>query len=284
MEMTAKFGAGKTVAELIEETQARIRKEPAKAQHRISLFQIMCVQGNWERALTQLNVLKDADEASSSMVKTYTEVIRCENFRAQVFAGTKTPLFVGEPADWIGKAMQALRLNASGDAAQAAAMRAEAFEAAPATEGTLNDVPFDWIADADVRLGPILEAIINGKYYWVPFDRISAIELEAPSDLRDLVWCPANITFATGGEQVAFIPSRYPGSEVVTDDAVRLSRRTDWKDVGSDTFVGIGQRMFTTNVDDYAMLESRKITFIQPEPAADVSDANDAMPEEPPAA
>ena len=27
---------------------------------------------------------------------------------------------------------------------------------------------FAWMADADMRLGPVLEAVINGRYYWVP--------------------------------------------------------------------------------------------------------------------
>ena len=267
MEVSAKFGSGNnnlTLRELIDQTQQGIRKEPARMRHRISLFQLMCVTGNWERALTQLNVLKDADEESSSMVKTYTEVIRCENFRAQVFAGTKTPLFIGEPADWIGKVIEAVRLNAQGHAQHAADLRAAAFDLAPAVAGTLNDTPFDWIADADPRLGPVLEAIINGKYCWIPFDRLSAVEVEAPVDLRDLVWAAAKITFASGGEQVAFIPSRYPGSEASEEDAIRLSRRTEWRDVGAETFLGLGQRIFATSADETPLLDARLIKLQTP--------------------
>ena len=51
-----------------------------------------------------------------------------------------------------------------------------------------------------MRLGPVCEAIINGRYYWVPFDRLSRIDLEAPVDLRDVVWMPAHFQFANGGE------------------------------------------------------------------------------------
>jgi type VI secretion system protein ImpE len=108
----------------------------------------------------------------------------------------------------------------------------------------------------------------------VPFDRISAVEFEAPADLRDLVWCPAKITFATGGEQVAFVPSRYPGSHEGSDDALRLSRRTEWRDLGNETFTGLGQRMLTTDVDDYPLLETRTLRFTLLEPAADVTAAS----------
>ncbi len=38
---------------------------------------------------------------------------------------------------------------------------------------------------------PVLEAMVNGKYYWIPFSRLASIVIEAPADLRDRVWLPA---------------------------------------------------------------------------------------------
>jgi type VI secretion system protein ImpE len=81
-------------------------------------------------------------------------------------------------------------------------------------------------------MGPVCEAMLNGKYYWIPFERLARIEIEAPTDLRDLIWAPARLTFANGGEQVAFLPARYPGSEAAQDDDIRLSRKTEFA-VGS---------------------------------------------------
>src|SRR5262249_43492877 len=107
--------------------------------------------------------------------------------------------------------------------------------------------------------GPVCEAMLNGKYYWIPFERLSRIDVEAPSDLRDLIWAPAKLTFQNGGEQVAFLPARYPGSEAVEDDEIRLSRKTEWRDLGADTHVGLGQRMFATDVGETALLEARVI-------------------------
>ena len=83
--------------------------------------------------------------------------------------------------------------------------------------GDINGQPFEWIADADSRLGPVLEAVINGRYYWVPFARLAAVDVEAPEDLRDMVWMPAQLQFENGGESVALIPTRYPGSETSDD-------------------------------------------------------------------
>ena len=55
------------------------------------------------------------------------------------------------------------------------------------------------MTDADQRLGPVLEAVINGRYFWIPFQRISRIELDAPADLRDAVWTPASFTWICAG-------------------------------------------------------------------------------------
>jgi type VI secretion system protein ImpE len=140
-------------------------------------------------------------------------------------------------------------------------LRAQAFEEAPASSGTLNGAPFDWIADADSRLGPMLEAVVNARYYWIPLNHIANLTVEKPEDLRDLVWMPAQFTWINGGQAVGLIPTRYPGSETHADSNVRLARRTEWQDLGHDTYIGFGQRMFTTNVDDFPLMEVRDLSL-----------------------
>jgi type VI secretion system protein ImpE len=247
------------LADLLAEGQSSVRSDPANAKRRVMLFQLMVLSGQWDRALTQLYVIKEMDRETEDFVRTYREVVRCELFRKEVFGGGKTPLVLGEPQEWMAKLSEAARLLGQGKIQEAAELRGAAFEAAPAVSGSLNGQPFEWIADADVRLGPVCEAILNGKYYWIPFERLARVEIEAPSDLRDLIWAPARLTFANGGEQVAFLPARYPGSEGAEDDEIRLCRKTEWRDLGADTHVGMGQRMFATDVGETALLEARTI-------------------------
>ena len=136
--------------------------------------------------------------------------------------------------------IEALRLAAQGRAQESQTLREQAFAQAPATAGTINGESFTWIADADQRLGPVLEAIINRRYYLVPFHTIRALVLEAPTDLRDLVWTPAHITWINAGETVALIPARYPGSESSADDRLKLAWRTERTACGADLFLGYG--------------------------------------------
>ncbi|MBL8250635.1 MAG: virulence protein SciE type [Candidatus Competibacter sp.] len=243
----------------LTELQAQVRKEPANPKYRTFLFQLLAVLGQWERALNQLSVVGEMDAASLPMVQTYREAIRCEFFRAEVFAGRRSPLVFGDPEPWVASLLDALRLTAAGQVGPARAARERAFEAASAVSGTVDEQGFEWLADADPRLGPTLEVIVNGRYYWVPFPRIRAIQLEQPADLRDYVWMPAHFIWANGGETVGLIPARYPDSHAAADPLVQLGRKTEWRDFGEDTWLGLGQRMLATDQGEFSLLDVRRI-------------------------
>jgi len=245
----------------LAELQERIRKNPADAKLRVFLFQLLCLLGQWERALTQLKVVGDLDAATLPMVQTYREAIGCEVLRQDVFAGRRAPLVMGEPQRWIALTLEALRASAQGHHAQAAELRAEAFDAAPDVTGSLDGAAFEWIADADSRIGPFLEVIVNGKYYWVPFHRIGRIVMEPPVDLRDLAWTAAQLTWSNGGQSVGLIPTRYAATVDQADGRLRLARMTQWREVADGVFEGLGQRVLATDVDEYSLLEVREIVL-----------------------
>jgi type VI secretion system protein ImpE len=177
--------------EALAALQAVIRKAPAEAKHRVLLFQLLSLMGDWERAMTQLNVVGDLDSKALPMVQTYRAALLCEQLRAEVFAGKRTPLLFGEPARWAALLVQSLMVAAQGQSAEADKLHSEAFDLAPTSAGKIDNQPFAWLADADTRLGPILEAIVDGKYYWIPLTNLSAVKIEKPADLRDLAWIPA---------------------------------------------------------------------------------------------
>jgi type VI secretion system protein ImpE len=261
--------------EALSALQAAIRKAPADSKYRTLLFQLLSIMGDWERAMTQLNVVGDLDSKTLPMVQTYRTAIKCEELRAEVFAGKRTPLLFGEPTQWAALLVESLILVAQGHPEESDKLHAQAFEQAPASTGKIDGQPFTWLADADVRIGPVLEAIVDGKYYWIPFSNLSAIRIEKPADLRDLAWIPAYLTLANGGEVVSLIPTRYPGSESSSDPAIRMARKTDWKECKDGASMGIGQRMFATDQGDYPLLEVRSIEFdAPPEPVTQTASDN----------
>lgn len=240
--------------------QDQVRAKPGDAKLRVFLFQLLCVLGRWDRALNQLNVAGELDASTLAMVQTYREALHCEQLRAQVFAGQKLPMLFGEPEPWTALLLEALLRDGRGEADAAQALRAQAFEQAPACAGTADGQAFEWLADADMRLGPVLEAVINGRYYWVPFVHLSALKLEAPTDLRDKVWLPAQLLFSNGGETVALVPTRYADTDL-SEPQLALARRTEWREPLPGFYTGQGQRLFTTESGDLALLDVRELSF-----------------------
>lgn len=241
--------------------QDKVRADPADAKLRIFLFQLLCVLGDWKRAVTQLKLSAEMQPSALMMAQTYREGIICEVYREKVFAGDKVPMIFGEPEPWLALLIEAQKLLAQGNPGEAAMLRAQAFEEAPTTSGTVNGTAFEWIADADMRMGPVLEVIVNGRYFWLPFSQINKVVIEPPADLRDAVWTAATLTLRNEGEVVALIPTRYADTPAKGDDAAKLARATDWQDAGGETFVGIGQRLFATDVDDVALLDVRELVL-----------------------
>jgi len=47
--------------------------------------------------------------------------------------------------------------------------------------------------------------MIEGRYFWVPMQRIRSVSIEKPVDLRDVVWLPAHFTWTNGGESYGVI-------------------------------------------------------------------------------
>lgn len=245
----------------LKELTEAVKSNPADARLRVFLFQLLCVLGRWDRALTQLELCAEMDASALAMREMYREAIRCERLREEVFAGRKSPMLFGEPEGWIALLIESLLRTGCGDADEAARFREQAFAEAPATSGRVDDQAFEWIADADMRLGPVLEAIINGRYYWVPFSRLLQVNIDAPTDLRDFVWAPAQLQFANGGETIALIPSRYPGSATSADGLIALARKTVWNEPQAGVYFGEGQRVLATNVADFDMLSLRTIAL-----------------------
>ena len=247
--------------EALQALTAQVRANPADAKRRVFLFQLLSLLGQWERAQNQLKVAGELDPLNALMVGAYTVALGGERERVEVLDGRRSPSVIGEPAEWLALLLQALKLNGEGRHDAATTLREQAFEQAEAIGGTIDGAPFEWIADADPRFGPCLEIMTKGGYAWVPFSRIRELTFEEPSDLRDKVWAPVQVTWSNGGQAVGFVPCRYPGADRSSDSDIVLARKTDWADLGDDLYVGAGQRMFATDAGEYPLLDVRTITF-----------------------
>ena len=260
MDAEAALRAG-DLASCREDLTQRVRAAPADAKLRIFLFQLLCVEGEWARAANQLQVIRDLDASALAMVHTYAGALECEALRTTIFEGKTTPLVFGEPQRWVALLIEALKADAAGKPGDATALREEAFELAPARPGQVDGSDFAWLADSDPRFGPLLEAVISGRYYWLPLQHIKQIDIEEPNDLRDLVWAAAHLQLTNGGEAYALLPVRYPGTVETGDNALKLSRRTDWDTGEPLSSFGRGQRELGSDAAAFPLLSVRQIVF-----------------------
>ena len=244
----------------LQALQDQVRNNPTDAKLRIFLFQLMAVNGQWKRAQVQLELAGELDAEALPMLLAYRDVLNCELHREAVFEGKSKPLIFGEPEEWVAMLVEAQQAFAKGDLDLYSTLNAQAFENADACSGKINDESFTWLADADQRFGPVFEFIFNGQYYWVPMSRLRSLRTEEPTDLRDLVWLPAEVTWTNGGKLMVMLPARYPRLKGVSGPGL-LSRRTDWVSHTEDIFEGTGQRAFATDQQDYSLLQVRSIVL-----------------------
>lgn len=246
----------------LETAMNAVRSMPEAIAPRMALFQISAVCGDWRRSTTQLETMGKLDDECAMLSVTYRRLIATEAVRQRVFAGDERPVAFGEPPAWLALMVEALAVEAKGDAATAHALRETARQEAPARSGTLDGHAFEWIMDADPRLGAALEVVIDGQYRWLPLEHLVELRATPPKAMRDLVWQPVTLRLTTETELPAFVPSRYPGSEAHPNDAIRMCKETDWIDKGGEQW-GIGQRLLASDLGDHAFLDIRRLRFAE---------------------
>ena len=247
-------GARKALVEIV-------RARPADVEARMFLFQLLAVFGEWPKARLQLDTLAQLSPEAQMLGVAYGQAIDAEVVRAAFFAGSGTVPVHGGGSPWSNDLVAALTHFAAGDIAAGEEARDRAFEAVPDMPGEIDGERFDWIADADGRFGPALEAIIGGKWGLVPLDTVSKITSTGVRDLRDVIWYPVQIMFRAGQSIAAMLPGRYPGSEASADPQEKLARVTNWT-AGPGGETGLGQRLLTlSSGEDRDLLSIRSITF-----------------------
>lgn len=247
----------------LSHAKAAVRDDPGEPEARAQLFQLFCLNGEWDRADAQLEALLASSMAQAPIWKQFQMLMKLEHQRIDIHKNATAPAIVGDPEDWMAVFAKAFELHQSGDVAGGAAMRAEALESAPTAAGNVDGTEFGWLMDGDSRYGPMLEAFLptEGDYCWVPFSALTSLRIEKPSQVNHFVWAPAHFTWKDGRVLHGFVPSRYHGSEATGNPVHALARSTDWVDAGSDVMTGQGQRMLMSAEDDFPLLDLKEARF-----------------------
>lgn len=250
-----------TIEEQILAVHDEIASKPSNDLLRIYLAQLHMVQGAWKKSLIHLQVAAKLKAENILMAQAYREAIQCEINREQIFLGKTEPLLLDTAPQWLMNLTLALQLDAEKKHTQAAKQRLNALNEASEFKCTINEQEFNWLSDADPRLGPVCELFINGKYFWHPFSQIRKIKIEKPHDIRDLIWSPAQVTLSNGESYPALIPSRYPFSYNYNVTAAKCLV-TEWYESDEEQWFAIGQKLIITEKNEYPLLEINQISIL----------------------
>lgn len=237
--MTAKqlFEAGK-VREAEKALSAHLRDHPADVAQRTFLFELLCFSGQYDRAEKQLGVLAGGNGQTELGAVLYYSALHAERSRHELFQKQAYPKTA----------------------------------AAGSPSGKWNGKPFESIRDADPDIGPRLEVFAAGAYLWIPFEHITAIEMQPPRRLRDTLWSPALVRTgpAFKGTELgeALIPAIYPFSWKNSDESIWLGRATEWVSDDQGQEYPSGQKIFLVDGEETPLLELRSLEFNSTQAAA----------------
>jgi type VI secretion system protein ImpE len=254
------FDAGQLDA-AIEEVSREVKAHPTDTSRRTFLFELLCFAGEWDRAEKQLDALGHQDVKAEIGVQVYRDNIKAERDRRRLFSDGLQPHFLTEPPAYIDLHLAAINRLREGKTVEARETLDRAEEERPALAGTFNGKRFEDFRDWDDQVGPVLELIINGQYTWLPFEQIGRIEINPPTQARDLVWASARIQATDGTVGEVSVPALYAGSSEHASDQVRLGRMTDWKQLSDDLSVAVGLRLFLVDGEDKPLFEARSVEF-----------------------
>jgi type VI secretion system protein ImpE len=257
---TSAFNDSPSLVMRLADAEAKVRSQPAQVAHRWELFQLLCVLGQWERAIQQLQVCARQQPDQVATAHACRDLIRAEKWRRNVFKGNRTPGFLFEPQPWVQGLVEALELTARGEIESADRVREAALDQATTVSARFCETHADWIGDSDSRLGPICEIITSRQYRWLPIAEIAAWKIERPATLLELIWAPCKLALRDGSAVLGFMPARYPALPE-DDDALRLGGRTEWRETGRTAVIGMGRKTWTTSAGDFSVFELASCEF-----------------------
>jgi type VI secretion system protein ImpE len=255
------FRAGR-LADAVAAANAAVRKAPAELAPRVLLAELLLFAGNLERADVIMDAGSVVDPQAAVVIAEFRQLIRGDMARRQLRRDGRLPEFLGEPTAALAATLQAYIALRAGEAAETAAQAAKAEALRPRVTGTVDGVAFDDFRDADDLNAGYFEVLTTtGKYFWIPTERVEAIQFDKPKRARDLYWRRVTMSVRGGPDGVVYLPAIYGDDDPGRGDDLRLGRATDWIEAAAGPVRGVGQRMFLVGQDLVSTMDLTEITF-----------------------
>jgi type VI secretion system protein ImpE len=230
MTALALYREGK-LREAIQALGGEVRSNPLDAKRRTFLFELLLFAGEFDRAEKQLDILAGANAEAAAGTLLYRSALHAERTRQGMFLNRETP-------------------SAGQDAAH---------------EGVCDGKPFHEFSDSDPRIGANLEVFIAGSYTWIPVHYLRRLEIEPPTNLRDLIWARARVEaspeFRLQELGEVLLPVLCPLSFRRSEETVQLGRESLWELDEKSIEVPYGSKLMVIDGEDVPLLKLRSIEW-----------------------
>ncbi len=251
--------------EAIAAANEGLKSKPTDIALRSFLVELLCFDGQIERADKQLEAIARLEAKHIPGVKQYRDLLRGEQARRDVLYSGRAPELMLTLDSLLEAHLMALVVLREGRPEDALTMLRAAEADRPAIAGSADGARFEDLRDLDDVLAPVLEAITaDGKFFWIPLSGVKSIEFEAPERARDLIWRSARMELADGKRGHVYIPAIYPVA-AGADAALRLGRATDWLEEKGGPVRGVGRKCWLVGEEDMDIMALSRIEIDQPE-------------------
>jgi type VI secretion system protein ImpE len=241
-----------------------VRQHPADAGRRGFLCELLCFAGDYERADRQLDALGHQNPEAMTTISLLRHLIRAEQARQQFYTEGRLPEFLAPAPPWLRLHLEASIHLREKNIAEAMRLLTDAEAQRPKLSGVCDEQPFDDFRDFDDLSAGHFEVLTsNGKYYWIPMDRVEIVEFRPWRRPHDLLWRRAHMIVRDGPDGEVFLPTLYAGASAETDDRLRLGRMTEWRGAEDEPIRGVGQRTFRVGDEERPILELQTLSINQ---------------------
>jgi type VI secretion system protein ImpE len=246
----------------IDALNAQVKSRPTDINLRGFLAELLCFMGNSERTDLLLDQMVGLDSSLGVPLALFRQLIRADVARRQFYDEGRLPELLGPPPPWVSASLEASIHVRDKKTAEAMKLLSAAEEKRPPISGTRDGASFDDMRDLDDLVGAAFEVYTtNGKFYWIPMERVIEVEFRPPQRPRDLLWRHAHMVVRDGPEGDVYIPALYHSSATAEDESLRLGRSTDWIGGEGEPTRGVGQRTFLIGEEAVPILDIQSLRF-----------------------
>ena len=246
------------LTDCISYIETQLKEDPLNVSLKSSLIELLCINGELERADKQLNNIVQKHPDYLIGASNLRQLIRAEQSRQDCLLGKSVPSVFTELDAHI-EAFMKLRVEMNQDDKQNLSNTSLILEnERPKVSVKLNEHDVAEIRDLDDTLGGFIEIFgTDGKYYIAQLSNIDYIHFKPVQSLIEQVWRRVELSIKDGPCGEAHIPLVYANSET---DAEKLGRETDWQEITTEVMTGVGQKMWFVNDQAMPMSDFRTLS------------------------